>query len=86
MNFNLLFVSAVVFLINLPFGYWRGSLKKKSLNWLIAIHAPVPMVVALRLLFGLGFRFSTFSVLVPAYFLGQFTGQQLNRFFDPRHN
>ena len=39
----------------------------------------MPIVVALRYFAGLGFRFSTLAVCVPAFFLGQFVGMKLNR-------
>jgi len=47
---------AATFLVNLPCGWWRGGLHKFSPAWFVAIHAPVPMVVALRWALGLPFR------------------------------
>lgn len=64
-------VALLVFLLNLPFGYWRAGQRKFSWRWILAVHAPVPGVVALRLFSGLGFQFVTFPVLIGAFFLGQ---------------
>jgi hypothetical protein len=41
-------VAAVVLFINLPFGYWRSGEKRMTIPWWVAIHAPVPLVIALR--------------------------------------
>jgi len=76
---NLFTVAVIVFLFNIPFGYWRANTKKFSLQWILAIHLPVPVVIALRLLSGLGFQFITYPVLVAAFFAGQFFGKYLNK-------
>ena len=67
-------VALLVFLINLPFGYWRASSKKFSPQWFLAVHLPVPLVVALRIYSGMGWKPVSFPVLVGAYFLGQVVG------------
>ena len=67
-------VALLVFLINLPFGYWRASTKKFSRQWILAVHLPVPLVVALRIWSGLGWKPLSFPVLIGAFFLGQFVG------------
>ncbi len=69
-------VAFLVFLINLPCGYMRAKSEKLSKNWFIWVHAPIPFVIALRILSGLGFHLYTFPIMVGAYFLGQFTGGQ----------
>ncbi len=74
----LLIVALIIFIFNLPFGYWRSNVKKFSLQWALAIHLPVPFVVALRLISGIGFAFITYPVLVSAFFFGQFIGGKLN--------
>jgi hypothetical protein len=71
---NLALVAVAVFLLNLPFGYWRAGVRKFSWQWIAAIHAPVPAVVALRVASGLGFQLVTFPVLIGAFFLGQKCG------------
>ena len=75
-------VAALVLLLNLPFGFWRAGCRKFSWPWILAVHAPVPFVVALRLASGMGFRLITFPVMVGAYFAGQFLGGRLRLWRD----
>jgi hypothetical protein len=74
---NLWLVAVIVFLLNIPFGYWRASVRKFCLQWALAIHLPVPIVIALRIFSGLGWRFITFTPLIGAFFLGQFVGGKI---------
>ncbi len=74
---KLLLVTIVVFLFNLPFGYWRANVKKFSLQWVLAIHIPVPFVILERIFSGIGFEFYTYPVLIAAFFIGQFSGSKL---------
>jgi len=67
----------ITFVLNLPFGYWRGGVQKFSPAWFVAIHAPVPMVIALRFILGLPFRWGALPFFVVAYFGGQFVGNRL---------
>jgi hypothetical protein len=77
-------IAIIVFLVNLPFGYWRDMVERFSLQWILAVHLPVPIVVALRIFSGLGWHFVTFPVLIGAFFLGQFCGGNLNYLFMER--
>lgn len=72
-------VAIAVFLINLPFGYWRAQAERFSRQWMLAIHLPVPAVIALRIFSGLGWQLISFPVLIGAFFLGQWSGGKLNR-------
>jgi phosphoglycerol transferase MdoB-like AlkP superfamily enzyme len=72
--YRLAIVCILVFIINLPFGYWRGGVKKFSWQWFLAVHIPVPFVIALRFAFELGFQFYTYPFMIAAFFLGQFVG------------
>ncbi len=76
---RLLAAAAVVLVVNLPFGFWRAGLRRFSARWIVAVHAPVPLVVAVRLLSGLGWQLITFPVLVAAFFTGQLVGGRLRR-------
>ena len=76
---SLLSVAIVVFLLNLPFGYWRSKVRKFSVPWFLAIHLPVPLVVLLRIYSGIGFEFISYPVLIAAFFLGQFIGARADR-------
>ena len=69
----------VAFVINVPFGYWRAGVRKFSPQWFLAVHAAVPMVIAMRFAFGLPFRWSMFPLFVAVYFGGQFAGSCLRR-------
>ena len=71
---NLGIVTIITFVVNMPFGYWRASVKKFSLYWFLAVHLPIPLIVFLRFYFELGFQFYTYPFLVGAFFLGQFVG------------
>ena len=72
-------VAAFTFVLNLPFGWWRSSLRKFSPSWFIAIHAPVPLIVALRYALGLPFRWITLPLFVACYFGGQAVGARLRQ-------
>ena len=73
----LLLIAPIVFVINLPFGYWRANVKKFSAAWFLAVHGPVPAVVLLRVLSGLGFNLLTVPFLVGAFFSGQVLGSRI---------
>jgi hypothetical protein len=84
MSTRLLVIAAIVFLLNLPFGYWRNKVRKFSWQWILAIHLPVPIIIALRIYGGLGWQFITFPVLVGAFFLGQIAGGEIGTLLN-RH-
>lgn len=66
-----------VFLLNIPFGYWRANIKSKSLKWFATIHIPVLITIIIR--FQSGIDFSLFSVLLNVFSFtsGQFLGIKL---------
>ncbi len=76
---NLQTVAFLVLLINLPFGYLRARSERFSKKWFMWVHIPIPFVIALRLLSGLGFQLYTFPIMITAYFLGQFIGGIVGR-------
>lgn len=78
-------VVAITFLINLPFGFWRASLKKLSFLWFLAIHLPIPFIVLMRFMFHLGFQLYTYPFLVGAFFFGQFIGARYFVKIHPRN-
>ncbi len=81
---KLAIISGLVFLINLPFGLWRSRVTKFSWKWIVAVHAPVPAVIALRLASGLGFQLISYPLLVGAYFSGQLCGGKAGAFLKRR--
>jgi hypothetical protein len=74
---KLILITILVFLLNIPFGYWRANVKRFSTQWFLAIHIPVPFVVAMRILGGIGFGWETYLFMVAGYFLGQQIGSML---------
>ncbi len=71
---NIWTVAVIVFIINVPFGYWRTNAPSRSLQWFLSIHIPVAFVVALRIFANIGWQFFTFLVMIGAFSLGQFLG------------
>lgn len=45
---RIIVVVAVVFLLTLPFGFYRAYTRKYSLRWFLAIHVPVILVFLAR--------------------------------------
>jgi hypothetical protein len=76
---NLVLAAILTFLINIPFGYWRTSENKFSLNWFLSIHIPIPFVILFRYFFDLGFALYTYPVMVTAFFTGQFAGKLIEQ-------
>jgi hypothetical protein len=72
-------LAILILLLNLPFGFWRAGVRKFSVPWFVAVHAPVPLAIGLRLASGLGFHAATLPIFVAAFFLGQFLGGRLRR-------
>jgi hypothetical protein len=70
-------VLAIIFLLNLPFGYWRVHVSRFSFPWILAVHLPVPLVITVRILGGVGWHIQTFPLLAVAYFAGQYLGGSL---------
>lgn len=70
-------MALVIFLMNLPFGYWRVRTRKFTLPWFLAIHLPVPVAIGVRILAGVGWRLSSLPVFVGAFVAGQLLGGRL---------
>ena len=68
---KLILLGIVILVLNIPFGYWRANVKRMSLQWLLAIHIPVIIIIAIRFMAGVGFAWYTYAVFVSAFFLGQ---------------
>ncbi len=69
--------AVILFIINLPFGYWRSNTQKFSAHWLFSIHIPVLLIIGIRIFSGLGFSLTSFLISVSFFFLGQFSGGKL---------
>ena len=77
-------LAITVALLNVPFGYWRAGTRKFTLPWFVAVHAPVPLVVALRIGTGVTWRFGALGVLAGAFLTGQYAGGALRRWRNGR--
>lgn len=77
MTERLIIITIGVFIFNIPFGYWRASVKKFSKQWALAIHIPVPFIIAARIFSEIGFAWYTYIFLVGAFFGGQKYGAYL---------
>ena len=62
-------IALVAFLLNVPFGVLRLRYKKFSAGWLLCIHAPIPVVVFLRITTHTPFKF------VPIFLFTSIAGQ-----------
>lgn len=49
----IIIVSLIAFIINLPMGWWRASVRKFSLSWFLAIHLSVPLIFYIRTMVGI---------------------------------
>lgn len=74
---RLIITSIAVFILNIPFGYWRAHVRRFSAQWFLAIHIPVPFIITMRILGHIGFAWYTYLFLVAAFFLGQQCGALL---------
>jgi hypothetical protein len=77
---NIYLLALIVFLINIPFGYWRANVRRYSLQFFLAIHIPVLLIILLRILSSTGFEITTLFYTVPAFFLGQYAGSKIYSF------
>lgn len=77
MTTQLIGVLLFTFLINLPFGYWRQGLKKLSVMWFVAIHLPIPLVIALRI--GLGIPYASVPFIIAIAIGGQWVGGRFRK-------
>ena len=71
---SLWFVAGLVFLMNVPFGFWRAGVRRFSGPWFAAVHVPVVLSIGLRVLLGMRFVLGAIPVFVAAFFLGQSLG------------
>ena len=81
---KLLIIALSVFLINVPFGYWRANVSKFSFQWILAIHIPVLIIILERIVSHLGFAWITYPVFIAAFFFGQLLGVRLYHFMKEK--
>ena len=68
-----------IFLLNIPFGTWRAKVKKFSKQWFCAVHIPVPLIIAARLIMSIPLSLKTFPFFVFFYFSGQYVGSLISK-------
>ena len=69
---KILLVSVLCLLVNIPMGRRRERSRKFSLQWILWIHASIPLIIALRL--WLGLHPVAIPINIAAAVLGQFIG------------
>ncbi len=82
----LLIVSILIFISNVPFGYWRANVKKFSLQWFLSIHIPIPFIVLARIFTDLGFQWYTYFFTVSSFFFGQYSGKLIYKAFKEKNS
>ncbi|MBI4299584.1 MAG: hypothetical protein HY677_00480 [Chloroflexi bacterium] len=50
---HLILLLVVAFAVNVPLGQWRSRQRKLSPRWLLGIHAGIPLIVLMRLIWDL---------------------------------
>ena len=80
---SLILVVVFIFLLNIPFGYWRSNTSRLSTQWLMAIHIPVPLAIWVRFLL-LGWNWTMLPVFVAAFAAGQYSGGKLRNYLVRR--
>lgn len=77
MIIKLVLITILIFIFNIPFGYWRENVRKFSFQWALAIHLPVPFIILTRIYTDVGFAWYTYVLFVGAFFSGQKVGAVL---------
>lgn len=72
----LIALTLFAFVLNIPFGYLRSKCKRLSFTWFLYIHAPIPLIVALRILMEMSYK--AIPLILISAVLGQFLGGKLN--------
>ena len=69
---KILLVSVICFLVNIPMGKMRERSRKFSIQWILWIHASIPLIIALRI--GLHLHWIAIPINIAAAVPGQITG------------
>jgi hypothetical protein len=72
---QVILLAALAFIVNLPLGWWRASVKKFSLSWFLAIHLAVPLIFLFRT--WAGANGAIIPVLILFALIGQVIGGKL---------
>jgi len=74
---KILAVSILCLLVNIPMGMMRERSRKFSIQWILWIHASIPLIIALRI--GLHLHWIAIPINIAAAVLGQFIGGARHR-------
>ena len=66
---------SLTFMLNMPFGYFRGKTKRYSFKWFLYIHIPIPFIFFARTMSHLDIRY--IPLFVFAAIIGQVWGGKL---------
>ena len=69
---KILLVSVMCLLVNIPMGMMRERSRKFSIQWILWIHASIPLIIALRI--GLHLHWIAIPINIASAVLGQFLG------------
>ena len=72
MWFKILLVSVICLLVNIPMGRMRERSRKFSLQWLLWVHASIPLIVFLRI--WLKLHLLAIPINIASAILGQLIG------------
>ena len=72
----LIVITLFAFVLNIPFGYLRSKCRRLSFTWFLYIHAPIPLIIALRILMDLSYK--AIPLILISAVAGQFLGGKLN--------
>jgi hypothetical protein len=72
MLFGIVLTCAMALLLNVPLGVWREHVRKFSVQWFVAVHASIPLIMAMRHLFGMSMVWIplTFGLAVAGQMIG----------------
>lgn len=60
--------------VNIPFGMWRGAVKKFSVQWFLAIHVPVVFSILLRKQLHIEYNYIYLPIALTMFFVSQRIG------------
>ena len=69
---KILLVSVVCLLVNIPMGMMRERSRKFSIQWILWVHASIPLIIALRI--GLHLHWIAIPINIASAVLGQVLG------------
>ncbi len=73
-DFDLILILISCIMINIPFGMLRAKTKKFSIQWILCIHAPIPISAVFRRVAGYGWGY------LPLFLLFSIIGQAIGQF------